>query len=196
VLQELVSRSEATEGPWRQTWALASKGQGEEACGACNKIRSREQGGRDAATLRRRIMSHKREGVVGEPEYAVFEAYFAVTSFKFPVPRRREFHQSSPFSKGLQRASLQLPAMIFAISLYFSLLAGNSRWRLVRHTLGPQPRFRFFGSYLASITFGSVISFRPPIWWSFRTFVVASFARRWAWRLRVAESARSKVSLA
>jgi hypothetical protein len=42
-------------------------------------------------------MSHKREGVVGEPEYAVFEAYFAVTSFKFPVPRRREFTNRALF---------------------------------------------------------------------------------------------------
>src|SRR6516164_1769027 len=51
-------------------------------------------------------------------------------------------------------------------------------------------------SYLASDTFGSSISFRTLICPSFRTFVAGSFARRCAWRLRVADNARSKVSLA
>jgi hypothetical protein len=60
----------------------------------------------------------------------------------------------------------------------------------------PSQPFVFACSYLASDVFGSSISFRTLICPSFRTFVAGSFARRCAWRLRVADNARSKVSFA
>jgi hypothetical protein len=60
----------------------------------------------------------------------------------------------------------------------------------------PSQNFGFVFGYLASDTFGSKFSFRTLIRPSFRTFVAGSFASRCAWRLRVANKARSNVSFA